>query len=61
MDGFGATRPFPLDGSLDEPAGEVLAISPLRGVTLRLDSGEERLFPPDHVNEVRVVDAVDAP
>jgi BirA family biotin operon repressor/biotin-[acetyl-CoA-carboxylase] ligase len=40
-----------------EVEGEVLAISPLEGLRLRLASGEERTFPPDHVNEVTAIDA----
>jgi BirA family transcriptional regulator, biotin operon repressor / biotin---[acetyl-CoA-carboxylase] ligase len=50
---------FTLSGA--EVAGEVLSISPLSGVTLRLDSGEEKTFPPDHVNEVRVACVGGAP
>ena len=44
---------FTLSG--EEIVGEVLSISPLRGLRLRLASGEEREFPPDHVNEVRLM------
>jgi BirA family biotin operon repressor/biotin-[acetyl-CoA-carboxylase] ligase len=45
----------------EDVTGEVLAISPVLGVTLRLRDGGVRTFPPDHVNEVRVAGVGGAP
>ena len=41
---------FAVSGDLVE--GEIVSISPVAGVVLRLSGGEKRSFPPDHVNEV---------
>jgi BirA family biotin operon repressor/biotin-[acetyl-CoA-carboxylase] ligase len=48
-------RRIRFDRSRETFEGEVLSISPLHGVVLRLPSGVEKRFPPDHVNEVRIL------